>query len=153
MRVYLDNNILVDIEDKKLSLDIFRNVDKKYYYFYSYTHIQELMEYTKDFDSLKKMRLKTIFDLTSNAYIFPDNNQLSSKIENPEKIISTLKMFAGHMDITRQTVNNFDIDRDKLISLLGIDTKRINNYTPSEVIDYIDKSIETSRDYLKDQLS
>jgi hypothetical protein len=143
MRVYLDNNILIDIEDKKISLDIFKNIDKKYRYLYSYTHIQELLEYNKDLGSLKKIRLKTIFDLTNNAYIYPDNNQISSKIENPEKVINTLKLFAGLMDDTRQTVNNFNIDRTKLISLLGIDNKRINNYTPSEVIDYIDKAIRS----------
>jgi len=141
MKVYLDNNILISIEDKEISLDVFKNIDKKYSYVYSYAHIQELMEANSSYDELKKIRLKTIQDLTNNVYIFPDNSQISSKTENPENVILTLKMFSGLMEITRQTVNNFNIDRANLISLLGIDEKRINNYTPTEVIKYIDKAI------------
>lgn len=141
MRVYLDNNIFVSIENKEFSLDVFMNNDKKYSYVYSYTHIQELMEAQKNYDELKKNRLKTIKDLTNNAYIYPDDDQISSKTENPEEVIMTLKKFSGLMNMTRQTVNSFNIDRAKLISLLGIDEKRINNYTPTEVIEYVDKAI------------
>ncbi|MFC0878910.1 hypothetical protein ACE01N_20115 [Saccharicrinis sp. FJH2] len=141
MRVYLDNNILISIEDDEISLDIFKNIDKNYSYVYSYAHIQELIEVKSNFDELKKIRLKTILDLTNNTYIYPDNNQINSKIENPEKVILTLKMFSGLMEMTRQAVNNYNIDRLKLIGLLGIDQKRINNYTPTEVIEYIDKAI------------
>lgn len=141
MRVYLDNNIFVSIEDKEISLDVFKNINKNYSYVYSYVHIQELMEAKKNFDELKRIRLKTILDLTNNTYIYPDNNQICSKTENPEKVIQTLKMFSGLMDMTRQAVHNFNIDRARLIRLLGIDEKRINNYTPAEVIEYIDKAI------------
>jgi hypothetical protein len=141
MRVYLDNNIFVSIEDKEISLDVFRNIDNNYSYVYSYAHIQELMEAKNNFEDLKRIRLKTILDLTDNAYIYPDNNQISSKIENPEKVILTLKMLSGLTELTRQAVNNFNIDRARFISLLSIDEKRINNYTPTEVIEYIDKAI------------
>lgn len=143
MKVYLDNNIYVSIEDKEISLDVFKGIDKKYSFVYSYAHIQELMEAKSNFDELKKVRLKTILDLTNNIYIFTDNNQISSKTENPENVILTLKMFSGLMEITRQAIYNFNIDRAKLINLLGIDEKRMNNYTPNEVINYIDKA--TSR--------
>lgn len=143
MKVYLDNNILIDIEDKKVNIDSFKSNKNQYSYFYSYTHIQELMEYSKDFDSLKKIRLKTIFDLTNYSYIFPDGHQISSKIEDPETVINIHNSFASLMNFTRQKVNSFNIDRDKLIELLGIDKKRINNYSPAEVIDYIDNLIRS----------
>lgn len=71
MRVYLDNNIFVSIEDKEISLDVFR---KNYSYVYSYAHIQELMEAKNNFEDLKRIRLKTILDLTDNAYIYTDYN-------------------------------------------------------------------------------
>ena len=141
MRVYLDNNIFVSIEDKEIDINVLKNINSKYTYMYSYAHIQELMEAKNNFDELKKIRLNTILELTNNGYIYPDYNQISSKFENPENVISTLKMFAGLMDTKRQAVNNFNIDRAKLISLLSIDEKRINNYTPTEVIIYIDNAI------------
>lgn len=137
MKVYLDNNILISIEDQEIGIDIFKNNT----YVYSYAHIQELLELKGNLDELKKIRLKTIIDLTNNTYIFPFNNQIDIKIENPEKVILTLKMFSGLIDITRKAVNNFNIDRAKLITELHIDEKQINNYTPSEVIEYIDKVI------------
>lgn len=143
MKVYIDNNVLVDIENKRVNINAFKNGKKRFSYFYSYTHIQELLEYSKDFESLKKQRFKTIFDLTNNLYVFPYNSHFNTKIENPEIVLRTLKMFRSHLDLTRQKAQNFNVDRDKLISLLGIDRKRINNYSPSELIDFINNAFQS----------
>lgn len=142
MRVYLDSNILISIEDKEICFDDFKNFELRYSYVYSYIHILELME-AKNFEELKKFRLNTILNLTNNTYIYPGIKQFSSKIEDPEMVIETLKLNSRHMGLLRQTVNNFNIDRSKLISLLGIDENRINNYSPTEVIEYIDKAFRS----------
>lgn len=140
MRVYLDNNILISVEDKEINFDRFKNFEKKYSFVYSYVHILELME-AKNFEEIKKTRLNTLFYLTEYNYIFPDNNQINLKEEDPEKVIQTIIWNSRLMDTIKQKVNNFNIDRSKLISLLSIDEKRINNYSPSEVIEYLDKTI------------
>lgn len=139
MRVYLDNNIFVSIEYKEIKLDDIKNRGG-YSYVYSYAHIQELLEAKNNFDELKKIRLKTIWDLTNNSYIYNLNNQIISQIENPEKVILALKMASELFNAIKEATRNFDVDRRKLISILNIDEKRINNYTPTEVIGYINKA-------------
>lgn len=139
MRVYFDNNILVLFENKKIEIPILN----KYSYVYSYTHIQELMEAKIDFDKLKQLRLTTIQYLTKNTYIFPNNDKIYEKIEPPEKVFLTLQLFSGLTNKFRQSVNNFNVDRQKLIQILNIDTRRINNYSHIEVIEYFENALNS----------
>lgn len=137
MRVYLDNNILVSIEENEISIESFLSSNESIIYVYSYVHIQELLEAKKDSEKLKLMRIKTISDLTNNKYLYPDNNKIALKTEAPEKVILTLEAFGSLTEIFRKAVLDYNIDRNNLIRILEIDEKRINNYSAAEVLDYI----------------
>lgn len=144
MNVYLDNNILVSLEDNEIDISELNSISKKYFYMYSYAHIQELMEAKDSFSNLKKNRFKTIQELTKNMYLFPDNDNINLKEESPEKVLSTLRMFSGLTNLFKQSVRDFNIDRTRFIRVLNIDSKRINSYTPSEVTEYIDNALRSN---------
>ncbi len=138
---YLDNNILVSIEDNELKYEDIKDVyGERVSFVYSYTHIQELLEAKKNFDELKVNRLKTIKDVMNNKYIYPNGNQICIKTENPESVILTIQKNLLVFEMLRKAVNSFNIDRAKFIRILNIDEKRINNYKPIEVIEYINKA-------------
>ena len=69
MNIYIDNNILIDHEQKKRLLP----TGQVYSYFYSYVHLQELMESPR-FNDLMKSRVKTIMDLTDCKSCQNDDN-------------------------------------------------------------------------------
>lgn len=137
MRVYFDNNIIVSIEDNEIDFSVLKKTWPNVSYVYSSIHIQELLEAKSNIDELKIKRLKTILNLTDNTYIYSDCNQINTIIQNPERVILTIKMYSELFDLTRKVVCNFNIDRTELIKGLNIDIKRINNYKPKEVIEYL----------------
>ena len=141
MRIYLDNNIIVSIEKNEIDFVPIIKDSRNFSFVYSYAHIQELLEAKNNFDELKTVRLKTIKEIMNNVQIYPDGNV---QVENPENIIQILMMTSIIQEKLRNAANNFNPDRTKLISKLGIDEKRINNYKPEEVIDYINTAISNN---------
>lgn len=140
MIIYLDNNIIVSIEKNEIDFTPIIK-DSRNSFVYSYTHIQELLEAKNNFDELKVLRLKTIRDIMNNVLIYPNGEV---RIENPENIIQKLKMISFLQEQLINAVNNFNPDRNKIISELGIDEKRINNYKPEEVIKYINTAVNSN---------
>ncbi len=141
MKIYPDSNILVSIEDQEIKLEELKNVYSFHSNFmYSYIHIQELFEATKNIDELKLKRLKTISELTDNRYIFPDDNQINAKIENPEIVFQTIRQALILFEPTKKIISNFNIDRSGIKKQLDIDVKRINNYSIEDLIKYLDRA-------------
>jgi hypothetical protein len=131
MKIYVDNNILVSIEDNEISIDDLKGFfGKNAHFVYSYIHLQELMEAKDNFEEHKKKRFDTLQKLTNYIQIRPIIS-IAKKfyfvLEEPESLLATLR---EHNDITerlRNSANNFDlVDRDKLMEKLSIDKKRIN---------------------------
>ena len=138
MKVYLDNNILISIEDKELSIDDILNENNNISFVYSYVHIQELLESRINFDDLKKKRVGTIRMLTNNAYVYADNNDtIGLKKENPETVIDLLKQYPILFGASKSAVENIDINRKRFIDFLKIEEKRMNNYSPGQVFEYL----------------
>ena len=69
MKIYLDNNIFVSIEDKEIELNELKNIfGSNAKFVYSYIHVLELLEAKKDFEQLKKIRFKTINEVKIFQY-------------------------------------------------------------------------------------
>ena len=168
MKIYLDNNIFVSIEDKEIELNELKNIfGSNAKFVYSYIHVLELLEAKKDFEQLKKTRFKTINEVTGNYYVFQETNHNSTnltdfKIERPEFVLNIIRNYNFINDEFRKSLKRFDlIDRKKLIEFLSIDTRRISNYSEEEVIKHINKAltdnlylpINTFLDLTGDQLS
>ena len=141
MKIYFDNNIFISIEEGEID---FFSVKDKYvrdYFIYSYAHIQELLEAEKDKESLIKKRLRTISFITENYYVFADTYTINFKTEDPLKVVNHFNETILVTTLLRIAAKNFNADREKLIKLFEIDTKKINNYEPEELIKNLDEVI------------
>lgn len=132
MNTYLDNNILVDYEENKIELPT-----NHVQYFYSYVHLQELMELGDRFDGLKSLRLGTIKNLTGNQFIMNDEKGLQRYIISPDKMLTfcmnpiSMIIKESQKDQCKSFITQHN--RDALINELGIDVRRLNNYSADEI--------------------
>jgi len=136
MLIYLDNNILIDHENGKLTLPVSSEIK----YVYSYVHLQEMQELGERLDTIKDRRLKTIEELTEGRYVGNDENnrvvvfrgkpsEVFARIDNPLTRMLALRIHeaAAHWKV--------DEDPKFLMERLGIEKKVINNYTPEMLVE------------------
>ena len=132
MNTYIDNNILIDYEENNIELPI-----NHVQYFYSYVHLQELIELGDRFNGKKNTRLGTIKNLTGDHFIMNDEKGLQRYIVSPDKML-TFCMNPISLIINKSQKNccssfAINIDRNTLINKLGIDIRRLNNYSANEI--------------------
>ena len=146
MYIYLDNNIIISIEEGEINLEAIELMQiSDFEFVYSYIHILELLEKVSgDKRKLRNQRYETIKTITKNNYIFPDSNTVSVMIEDPRKVEQTIMQYPYMFEHFRQKVNLFNIDRDTLIEKLGIERKKINNYSPDEVVNHINQAFKSN---------
>lgn len=132
MKAYLDNNILIDCEENKIELPT-----NHVQYFYSYVHLQELIELGDRFDGLKNTRLRTIKNLTRNHFIMNDEKGLQRYIISPDKMLTFCMNPISVIinELQKEHCRSFitDHNRDTLINELGVDVRRLNNYSADEI--------------------
>lgn len=139
MKVYLDNNIVISIEDGEIELEEFSKLfETKPQFVYSYVHIQELLE-ANNLDSLTPKRIRTITEVTNNFYAYPDGRAIEFKIEDPRSVVKLYQSMKVLNDKMRSSVQNFNIDRDWLLDKLNINKVEINNISPDKVIEHLNK--------------
>lgn len=150
MRVYLDNNIIVSVEKNEIDIaDLRANFGPNTEFVYSYIHIQELLEAGLGFDKLKENRLETLRKITKNIHIAPYLQNIESEFqftkEDPVSVLHTVQSFHSK-DRTeiKALLQKLDNNRANLVNALGIDIKRLNNYSENEVIDCINKALITN---------
>lgn len=144
MIAYLDNNVLVDIEQgKKTVEEVINNVDKSIHsIFYSAAHLEEAEEMNNTDSETKNQRiqrrLETIESVTSNNYIYQNlQNEISFLIERPKVVLETLREVSGTDKLIKSFISLYTPkNKNQFRDLLGIDIKRINNYTPNEVVNH-----------------
>lgn len=151
MKVYLDNNILIDFEkDASILLEV-----EGINYRCSYIHLVELMESTHNLEDRKKKRFSTIENLTSNFFMTNTNNDVVVEESNTcSRYYETLNSPISRMlhQFTKAQSNRWleGKDSDTLIDHFDIDKKQINNYTAEELIkkhgDFIDFYVTVSDD-------
>lgn len=137
MKVYLDNNVLVDIESGKYQLEIFCALPDVEYY-YSDAHLNELLEAKGNPKVSQKGRLDLIAKLCGKHYI------CSGVTKAPEFLEKDCREMYGFVDIPLRAYINkavsvgidpLDVVREKL----GFDCKVFNNESPKRVLQIIDE--------------
>ena len=140
MKAYLDNNVLVDIESGKYSVDSFLSIPDIAYY-YSDAHINELLEAKGNPKVSQEVRLRLISQLCGC------NNTLTGGFEAPEiyekepeemyRLCDTpLRAFIA------QQVNSGDDLFMKLRKKLDFDSTIFNNVSPELVLEMIDERVK-----------
>jgi len=152
MKIYLDNNIFVCLENGSSTLSdleeaINGKIDK---IFYSASHIQEAFEIKgsteeQRLDRIKK-RLNTIEKITKCNYLYENSaHQIYELIENPLNVFKTVTEFPFAQNAMKIVLNIFsDEQKEQTRNLLNIESSRINNYSPNEVVEHLNKKIAQS---------
>jgi len=149
MRVYLDNNIVISIEEKKIEIsDLRKHFGMNSDFVYSYIHIQELLEAGTGFESLKDKRLQSIRNITQSRHIVPQLQSLVNEFfilnEDPALVLSRIQPYQFINREVKGEVQVVDNYRERLVQALGIDIKRLNNYSVDEVIKQINDALNSN---------
>ena len=146
MRVYLDNNILVDIEDNTYDINNILLIAGVEYY-YSNAHISELLNgIEKSIPGLKEKRLSTINAICGNKYIFQDTPaRIVLARCTPEQAFENVYRY----DYMRERINDlasiFTPNRQGILEEFQWDAKEVGNYPPNEIFEAIDKKYRASK--------
>lgn len=146
MRVYLDNNVLISIEEDNYSLKDFKIPGVEYYF--SNAHIHELLNgVDKSIQGLKERRLLTIKAVCGSKYLFQDIDysiQLANC--NPEQVYDSMSKGGDFMRVCiNNLANNFTPNRAGILEELQWDAKEVGNYSPKDIFEEIDKRLRTSK--------
>ncbi|WP_282021201.1 hypothetical protein [Tenacibaculum aiptasiae] len=151
MSAYLDNNILIEIEENKSSIEKIKsqlNIDFEIS-FYSQAHIYEAIEMktgNKELDSENLSRRFTeISSVTNNMYLMFEikNNRVYKKKIEPKFIFDTIGEAGNSLSMIKSFVNL--IENEKKVEFRkenNLDPKRINNLKPYEVIMHLEKKTD-----------
>jgi hypothetical protein len=150
MKAYLDNNIIVSIEDKEFELDdIKKNIDNSISIFaISSAHIQETKELKgKTIEERQKRilnRLELLDSVSSNNYLEHDwyhknvyftkskSKEVFDRIGDNDSATNAMKSFVNLIP---------EFIKKKIRAKLNIDSTRINNIKPSEIIDHLNTKL------------
>jgi hypothetical protein len=140
MRVYLDNNVLVDVEQGKLKEEFFLSRPNTEYY-YSDAHLGELLEARGNTKVSQKDRLKLI------SRICGQNCILSGVLDEPEFIQKdVLEMYRIADTPLRSAINAMAKSGtnifEKVRVELGFEGRQFNNEPPEKVLSVIDERMK-----------
>ncbi len=149
MNIYLDNNIVIDIEDGNYTRDeiLSKIGEPQSRIFYSSVHLTEADEMMGN-DKAQKIakRCQTITNITSNNYLHLDaNTHITHKqIVKPEEILKRQKYWSKNSSSgTLQKAELSNVSQEQRVVFresLGIDPKQINNYSAKEVVEQFEKN-------------
>lgn len=152
MRVYLDSNIFIYLENGNLTVDDLEKTlnGKIDNLFYSSSHIQELIEIKGEDQNEISRRINTRFNTlekyTGNKHINDDeNSSLTVTITHPFEIYNNFYDVPDGINVMKNMTNFVSEEqRDSFRAILGISTQVLNNYSPQEVIEHLSKEIPMS---------
>jgi hypothetical protein len=151
MRAYLDNNILVYIENGILDFENLKQIidSRIERIFYSSAHLQEADEIQgtteRERNERIEKRLQTIERITSGNYLYQDlEKNVFLQIEKRRKVLETIREVPFANGAMKALANMITEDQRELSrKSLGLETSRLNNYLPSEVIEHLNKKLTT----------
>jgi len=142
IKVYLDTNVLIDIENNDNCKKHFLGIPNVEYCF-SYSHLDELAEGRSVPNLNVQLRLDLIGKLAGRNLILANNDK-------PELIQKTaleawLEITKPNQEILRcllnEQANNFNIDRTSLINHYDINLNDINNIPPEEIVQFLSRKM------------
>lgn len=149
MKIYPDNNILVYLESGKYRMGQFLSVKDAQYYF-SETHMDELMNGLDCHPELKDIRLNTIKTLCGSNYITPDLGPYfkgSYEERTPQEVFDLSMRFKFMHDQLYAMSNAMRINREGFLKELKFERTEVGNYKPSEILTVLDTQLKQNLGY------
>jgi len=153
MNAYLDNNIIVSIENGNIRIsDLLNDIDSSITaFYYSSAHIQEAEEISADSEITRSerinRRMETIERVTNSNYLFhsPKDNKVFKILEKPSSVLRTNRAVPFANQMMKAMINMIsEAQREQIRYVLGLDSKRLNNYKPEEVILHLNAKLNNS---------
>ncbi len=146
MRVYLDNNVLISIEENVYGLKDFLSIPGAEYY-YSNAHISELLNgVDKSIPDLKNRRLSTIYSVCGNKYLFQETAFILRLARcKPEQAYENVSRFDFMRGSINELAKSFTPNRAGILEELQWEAKDVGNYSPEEIFEAIDKKYRASK--------
>lgn len=150
MTAYLDNNILIYIENGTLTISDLKNRINSNLtdFFYSSAHIQETEEIKGETESNRNerinRRLETIESVTNCNYLYHnlDDGKVYLLNEKPESVLETIRDVPFANAMMKGLINMVgESEREKFRLQLGLDSKRLNNYNSNEVVEHLNTKL------------
>lgn len=152
MLVYLDNGIIVSIEEGELMLeDILAKIGRtkgNVYLPFTAAHIQEANNITHPDESERQRfiqnRLQLIRQISDGYYLnfVMKVGEIRWFVEEPTEVLATISEVPLGENAMRMFVNLFSKDqKDQFRMSLGIDPKEINNYKPDKVLNHLNTKL------------
>lgn len=139
-KAYLDNNVIVDIEDGKYSVEQFLNKDN-YAYYFSQTHIEELLEAKDNPKVSQSGRLNLLSKLCGKNHILTGVDSAPEFFDKePSEMYRLLDTPLRQLII--QAVNQFEGLSLKVRQELDFNTLHFNNEAPEKVLSIIDNRMK-----------
>ena len=128
MFIYLDNNVIINIEEDKIKLPTKPSIIHPF----SYVHIEELLESGDRLVVLKDSRLNILSRLSKDNYIINnDDHELSIIVRSPFAVFQELSnpFIVALKRIVKNGCKKI-VYKNEIIEHFKIDRRIINNYTP-----------------------
>lgn len=142
MKVYLDNNVIVGIEEGDYRLYMFTSLPRIEYY-YSSAHVEELIEGRDNPKISVERRLATISDLTGTNHIL---NGYQDPEFFPKSIQETYALACSPLHaILRLCINtatnNFNVDNGRFLEILRLERIEVNNIRTCDIFSEIERRL------------
>lgn len=150
MTVYLDNNIIVSIENGEYTLHQIKALlpETKTRFFYSSAHIFEVESFQGNSiiskEDLLAKRFETVRTIFKNNYLYLElnGNKLTHIIEDPQEVYDTITLVPFGIVAMKGFMNMFSKEqKEEIRQQLGIEIQKINNYSATEVIDHLNTKL------------
>jgi hypothetical protein len=153
MDIYIDNNILVSIENGDISLqDIVGLLSaKKPRFYYSSAHIFEVEHFrgnaTMSAEALRLNRFNTIRTVFANNYLYiNDKDRAITYIkEDPQVVYDTITLTSIGIPAMKNLVNLVSKEQKEAIrNQFGIESLLLNNLDSDAALDYIQEKMQAA---------
>lgn len=149
MKAYLDNNILIDIEEGNLTKeDLVKKVQPEIKtFFYSFLHLFEADEITgtkTEREDRLQSRFKVITEITENNYLHYDleNHTMHEENYEPEPLFRNVEK-TDTKYIVKNIANSISKEeRATVKEAFAVNPIHLNNFTPEEVLSELNKKKE-----------
>ena len=151
-KAYLDWNIILSLKNKRFSkekISSFIN-SVKFSYPFSAAHIQEIDNISISNIGMRDKaiieHLDYVSELSQDLYIYQDLSKETVFFvkEKPYQILNTIREVPFAKDIMKGLSNLITFEQGKAFrDYLNIDSRKLNNYEPEEVVIHIDNIIKS----------
>lgn len=150
MKIYLDNNILVSIENGDYTFDSIKSIIPTVspIFVYSSAHLFEIENFAGNSfiskDELLQKRFKTIDEIFNGNYLYVDlkDRVVIRTVEYAQNVYETITQVPFGITAIKGFANLVTKEqKEQARQQLGVDILKLNNYSPKEVIKHLNTKL------------